>query len=155
MKVLVLAVALAAAAAPVLAGQAPAVRIVQPWSRATPAGAPAAAGYLTIANDGRAPDRLLGGSSPASAQLQIHEMTMDGGVMRMRPVAGGLVIPPGATVTLKPGGLHVMFIGLKRPLKAGERLPAVLRFERAGDVPVTFDVQPLGGSAPAHHGGGH
>jgi copper(I)-binding protein len=154
MKTLILALALVLAA-PVAAREAQGLRIVQPWSRATPPGAATAAGYMVIANEGAAPDRLLGGASPVSAQLQVHEMTMDGGIMRMRQVAGGLVVPAGGTVTLRPGGLHIMFIGLRQPLRAGERLPAVLRFERAGEVAVTFEVQALGGMPGAAHGGGH
>lgn len=129
------------------------LKISQPWSRATPPGATTGAGYLAITNPGKTPDRLVGGSTPVAAKLEIHEMSMTGGVMRMRPIAGGLVIGAGQTMTLKPGGYHLMLIGLKRPLKAGEQTPVTLTFERAGPVKTALDVQATGAgpAAPSHH----
>jgi copper(I)-binding protein len=118
-------------------------------------GAPAGAGYLTITNTGPSDDRLVGGSSPVSARLEIHEMSMSGGVMKMRPVTGGLVIPSGQTVTLRPGGYHIMLIGLKSPLRLDDRFTATLQFQKAGPVRVEFHVQTPPNGAGADHGMTH
>jgi copper(I)-binding protein len=126
--------------------------ISAPYSRATPQGASIAAGYLIIKNTGQTADRLIGGSSDAAAKLEVHEMSMDNGVMRMRPVQGGLEIKPGETVELKPQGLHIMFVGLKKPLKQGDHVKATLVFEKAGKVDVDFDVTGMGGPAPGTKG---
>jgi copper(I)-binding protein len=119
--------------------------IAGPWSRATPKGASIAAGYLTIKNTGTTADRLVGGSSDTAAKFEMHEMSMDNGVMKMRPLKDGLEIKPGESVELKPGGLHVMFVGLKKPLKQGDHIKATLVFEKAGKVDVDFDVTGMGG----------
>ena len=140
--------AAAASAAPLGAHDhdAGAIRITHPWVRATPPGAPTAAGYLTITNRGAIPDHLLGGSAPGVGSIEIHQMSMTGQIMRMRPIAGGMPIGPGQTVALTPGGeRHLMLIGPKHTLKAGDRVPATLRFEKAGDVKVTFVVEDLNG----------
>ena len=126
--------------------------IQHPWTRATPGGAQVAGGYLTVVNRGAAPDRLVGGSFAAAQSFGLHEMTVDGGVMRMRQT-GPLDIPPGASLTLAPSGKHIMFTGLKRGLKKGEALDGTLVFERAGTVAVRFTVEGLGAKAPA--GAGH
>src|SRR5262249_43076818 len=115
------------------------------WSRATPHGASVAAGYLTIKNTGTAADRLIGGASDAAAKFEVHEMSMDNGVMKRRPIQGGIEIKPGETVELKPQGLHIMFVGLKKPLKQGDHVKATLEFEKAGKVEVDFDVTGMGG----------
>jgi hypothetical protein len=122
--------------------------ISQPWSRATPAGAKVASGYLTIANKGTAPDRLLGGSSEAATKVDVHEMASNGGVMTMRALDDGLALAPGATVTLAPGGFHLMLSDVKKPLKQGDSLPITLKFEKAGDVAVTFNVMSVGAKGP-------
>jgi periplasmic copper chaperone A len=122
--------------------------IDHPWSRATPAGAKVAAGYMTIVNKGTTPDRLVGGSTSAAGRLEIHEMAMKDGVATMRPVTGGLPIEPGKTVTLAPGGYHLMLQDLKAPLKQGDKLQATLEFEKAGKVDVTLDVQTVGAQSP-------
>jgi len=127
------------------------LQVVHPWARATPNGAKIGGGYLKVVNNGTEPDRLVGGTSAVADRFEIHEMSMEGGVMRMRPLAGGLVIAPGATVELKPGGLHLMFVNLKQPLKAGERVKGTLVFEKAGTVEVEYKVEPMGG--PAAHSG--
>ena len=144
--------------APALAREHPAgaIRVADAWCPPTPPGAPTAAGYLTISNQGRGADRLLGGSSPLAAQVQLHSMTTQGQVMRMRPVTQGLAIAPGATTRIQPGGgLHLMLIGLKRPLKAGEHAAVTLDFARAGPVKVDFVVRPQGEAAPTMHMGPH
>lgn len=117
------------------------LRIGDPWIRATPNAAPTAAGYLTVTNRGRTADRLLGGSTPLAQAIEPHTVSMTGGVMRMRLAERGFEIAPGATLTLAPGGNHLMLIGPKHPLKAGERVPATLRFARAGPVKVGFAVR--------------
>jgi hypothetical protein len=132
------------------------MHISQPWSRATPKGASSGAGYMTITNKGTAPDRVSCVSSDAAAQCQIHTMTMDNGVMKMRPVEGGLEILPGQTITLKPGGFHMMLVDLKHPLEAGGTMKATLKFDHAGTVDVEYPVAAIGAPAPgsADAGGG-
>jgi periplasmic copper chaperone A len=126
--------------------------IVSPWTRATPGGAKVAGGYLKVTNNGAAADKLVGGTTDIAGRVEIHDMAMDGGVMRMRPLNAGLEIKPGQTVELSPGGYHVMFMELKRQLKQGETVKATLKFEKAGTVDVTFNVSAVGGaSAPHHH----
>ena len=125
--------------------------IRQAWSRATPKGAKAGGGYLTIENKGSAPDRLIGGSADFAGSVQIHEMSMDKGVMKMRPVDNGLTIDPGKTVKLTPGGYHLMIMDLKAPLKQGDKMPVTLEFEKAGKVTVSLDVEGVGAQGP---GGG-
>ena len=137
-----------------------ALKIHDPWSRATPKGAPVGGGYLTITNTGTTPDRLIGGSTAVSKGFEIHEMTMDKGVMKMRMMPNGVEIKPGETVTFKPSGYHLMFTGLKSQLTKGEHVDATLKFEKAGEVKVQFDVAGIGamsadGSKPAGEGGGH
>jgi copper(I)-binding protein len=132
------------------------MHVDSPWTRATPKGASSGAGYLTVTNNGTAPDRLSCASSDAAGSCQIHSMTVDGGVMKMRPVDGGLEIKPGETVTLKPGGYHVMFVDLKHPLEPGKAVETTLQFAKAGTVKVEFQVLPLGAAAPgANVGGGN
>ena len=126
--------------------------IEQPWSRATPAGAKVGAGYLAIKNTGQAPDRLVGGSTSAAGKVELHQMAMKDDVATMRPVAGGLPIEPGKTVTLTPGGYHLMFVDLKSPLKQGEKLTATLEFEKAGKVTVSLDVEGVGAQGPSSGG---
>jgi periplasmic copper chaperone A len=126
--------------------------ITQAWSRATPGGAKVGGGYLTIENKGTTPDRLIGGSTDAAGKVQVHEMSMNNGVMTMRPVEGGLVVEPGKTVKLTPGGFHLMLLDLKGPLKQGEKLPVTLEFEKAGKVSVMFDVGGIGAMGPAGAG---
>jgi periplasmic copper chaperone A len=123
------------------------LQISQPWTRATPKGAAVAGGYLRITNAGTTPDRLLGGSTDVAKRLEVHEMSMDGGVMKMRELKNGLDIPPGATVELKPNSYHIMMQGLSRPLAKGERVKASLTFEQAGKAEVEFAVEAIGASA--------
>ena len=131
------------------------IHISQPWARATPKGAITGAGYMTITNKGSAPDKVSCVSDDASAQCEIHSMTMEGGVMKMRPVVeGGLEIKPGESVMLKPGGYHVMFRELKHPLEQGAAVKATLKFEHAGTVEVDYPVLALGAAAPGAGGGG-
>ena len=125
--------------------------VEQPWSRATPVGAKVGGGYVRITNTGQEPDRLMGGSFPLASRVEVHEMRLEGDVMRMKPVEGGLEIKPGATVELRPGGHHLMFLDLKEPLKEGQTVRGTLLFEKAGAVPVEYEVRSLGAAAPAEH----
>ena len=126
--------------------------ITQAWSRATPGGAKIAGGYLTIENKGTAPDRLIGGSADVADKVQVHEMSMNDGVMKMRQLDKGLTIEPGKTVKLAPGGYHLMMMDLKSPLKQGDKVPVTLEFEKAGKVKLSLDVQGVGAQAPAGAG---
>jgi copper(I)-binding protein len=128
--------------------------IGHPWSRSTPPGADIGAGYLTIANEGAEPDRLVSATAEGAGRVQIHTMAEEGGVMTMRALPDGLEIPAGATVELAPGGNHLMLMDLAAPLKEGTRIPATLRFEKAGTLDIEFAVGPLGGE-PAGHGTHH
>jgi periplasmic copper chaperone A len=132
--------------------KAGALEIDSPWSRAIPKGASVAAGYVTIKNTGSTPDRLIGASTPVAGKIEIHEMTMDNGVMKMRPVVGGLEIAPGATVELKPNALHLMIMNVKRPIEKGEPFAASLTFEKAGTVNVEFMVEDIGATSPTAGG---
>lgn len=134
---------------PAASQSAGAITVSQAWARATPAHAPVAGGYLTITNTGSA-DRLIGGSTEIAAKLEVHEMTMANGVMRMRELDSGLAVPAFGSVDLKPGGYHLMFQGLKHGLKEGDHFEATLRFEKAGPVVVDFAVGSIAGmKAPA------
>jgi periplasmic copper chaperone A len=138
-------------AAPVRADDAKAgdLVITQAWSRATPNGAKTGGGYLTIENKGSTPDRLIGASADVAGKVEVHEMTMNEGVMKMRPLDKGLTIEPGKTVKLAPGGYHLMMEDLKSPLKQGDKVPVTLDFEKAGKVTVSLDVQGVGAQGPA------
>ena len=127
-----------------------ALEIGHPWARATPPTAPTGGGYLSVKNTGTEPDRLVSASSPAAGAVQVHDMKMDGNVMRMRELDGPLEIKPGETVTLAPGGMHLMMMGLKEPLKQGERVPLTLVFEKAGKIDVELAVEAMG-ATPQHH----
>lgn len=122
------------------------ITVEQPWARATPGGAKTGAVYMTLDNKSGTADRLTGVSSDVADKLQIHEMKVENGVMKMREIAGGLPIPAGGSVALKPGSYHVMLIGLKKPLTVGEKFPLTLTFEKAGNISVTVPVQAMGAS---------
>ena len=143
--------ALLAAPAPAQEIKAGDLVITQPWSRATPGGAKIAGGFVTIENKGAAPDRLISGAGDVAGKIEIHEMAMNNGVMTMRPLDKGLVIEPGKTVKLAPGGYHLMLMDLKNPLKQGDKVPLTLEFEKAGKVALSLDVQGVGAQAPAGH----
>jgi copper(I)-binding protein len=118
--------------------------VTSPWTRATPGGAKIAGGYLKITNNGTSADRFVGAKSDATDHVEIHEMSMSDGVMKMRPLPNGLAIKPGETVELKSGGYHLMFMDLKQPLKPGDSFKATLQFEKAGSLDVNFSVRALG-----------
>jgi periplasmic copper chaperone A len=124
------------------------VSIDEAWARATPPGATIAAGYLTIRNAGGA-DRLVSASSPAAEKVQTHVTIKDGDVSRMREVKG-YDVPANGTVELAPGGSHLMLVNIKAPLKEGDKVPLVLRFEKAGEVKTELAVRSLGATAHGH-----
>jgi copper(I)-binding protein len=137
--------------------------IVNPHARATPPGARSGGAFLAIENHGKDNDQLIRAVSPIAASTELHTMRMEGDVMRMRAVTS-IGIPAGSTMSLAPGGYHVMFIGLKKPLVAGDVVPLTLTFEKAGTIDVEATVAPLdtaaspppmrgmdrGASPPAH-----
>lgn len=152
LRILALAAALALAAckpADAHGYKAGDLTIGHPWSRPAAQGMNGA-GYLTIANGGTEADVLLAVESPAAQRVEIHEGSTAGGVMRMKALPGGLAIPAGARIELKPGGDHLMLIKLTAPLAADAKVPATLVFKRAGRVAVEFKVQRL---APEDHTG--
>jgi copper(I)-binding protein len=122
------------------------LEIGHPWARATPKGASVAGGYLKITNNGTEPDRLVGGSTSVAGRFEIHEMSMDNGVMRMRPLKDGLEIKPGQTVEFKPGSYHLMFLDLKQPIKEGDRVKGTLDFQKAGHIDVEYAAVGVGGT---------
>lgn len=119
------------------------------FMRATLPNAPVGGGYITITNKGAEPDRLVSATSPVAGEVQLHEMKMEGDVMKMTELPDGIPVPAGETVTLAPGGLHLMFMQLKAPLVEGKKVPVTLTFEKAGTVEVELDVQAVGAAAPA------
>jgi len=125
------------------------LEIDSPWSRAVPKGAKVAAGNMKIKNTGSEPDRLVGGSTPVAGGFMVHEMSMDNGVMKMRPLPSGLEIKPGETVELKPSSFHIMMTDLKQPIQQGKPFKATLMFEKAGNVDVDFAVAPAGATSAA------
>ncbi|MBR0659991.1 copper chaperone PCu(A)C [Roseomonas oryzicola] len=125
------------------------IAIGHPWSRAAGANA-TGAGFLTLRNTGTQPDRLVSASASVARAVELHTHVRDGDVMRMRPV-DAIPVAPGQTVELRPGGFHIMLIGLKEPLVQGTRVPLTLRFERAGEVRVELAVEAAGARGAAHH----
>lgn len=129
------------------------LKIDTPWTRATPGASKRGGGFMTITNTGSEADRLVTGSSSRAKKVEFHEMSMNDGVMVMRELDGGLEIPAGATVVLKPGGNHVMYMGIESPFKMGESVPTTLTFEKAGTIEVEFSVEKIGAKMPAmNHG---
>lgn len=148
----VLAGALFAASA-AQAQDAAGVRVDGAWARASAGAARNGAAYMTIRNDGKAADRLVAASSPAAGKVELHTHLKDGEVMRMRQVMT-VEIAPGTPAVMQPGGLHVMLLDLKAPLKDGERFPVTLNFEKAGSMTVTVEVRrtPPAGAGHGHSG---
>ncbi len=138
-----------AAAEPVTIGS---ITIDQAWSRATPKSAKVGAGYMTITNNGAEADRLVSAESEAADKVEIHQMTMKDGVMHMAPVDGGLEIKPGETVHLKPGGYHLMFMGLKAPFEEGRMVMATVTLQKAGAATVMLPVGAMGAKSMDHSG---
>ncbi len=150
----VLFVALAACGAP---REAPTqgsetLRVENAWAAPTPGGVDVSAGYLTLVNGTASEDALVAVSSPRAERVEVHEMTMQGGVMQMR-AAARLAIPAGESIELAPSGRHLMFYGVAAPFAEGETIPIRLSFEHAGDIDVSLPVRRPGASQTSH--GGH
>ena len=126
------------------------IEIKDAWARATPGGAQTGAAYLTLLSP--TGDRLTGVTSPAAEKAELHQMTNDGGIMKMREVTA-IDLPPGTSVSLKPGGLHVMLMGLKHPLQPGQSVPMTLQFEKSGTREVDVAVGKVGATGPETHSG--
>ncbi len=126
------------------------IQIARPWSRATPPGASTGAVYMALSTKGSGADRLVKAESAVAEKVELHTMRMEEGMMKMRPV-DAVELRPGAATELKPGGLHVMLLGIKRPLTEGERFPLTLHFEKAGKVEIRVEVAKAGAGAPGHH----
>jgi copper(I)-binding protein len=151
LRALGLATLIALAARPVIAQEFKSgdITIDRPWSRETPKGAQVAAGYLVIHNIGATPDKLIGGAADFAGKIEIHQMSMDHGIMRMRALTSGLEIPAHGEVKLAPKNYHIMFTNLKQPLKKGDSVKVTLTFEHAGSIPVVFEVGSVGETDPA------
>ena len=131
------------------AAESAGLRIEAPWARETAVGQPDGGGFMVIVNNNKAADQLVGASSPASGEVQLHTVLMENGVMRMRELPDGIAIPANGRVELKPRSLHIMFIKLGKPLKAGEKVPVTLKFRNAGEKTVMFDVRSVAGTMQA------
>lgn len=127
------------------------VTISDAWAAATMPGAQVGAAYLRLANTGASPVTFVSATSPASTSVEIHTMSMDGGVMRMRPVSGGVTIQPGQTVNLEPGGMHLMLMGLRQPLADGSTITLNLSFTGAKAQSVQVPVRSRAASGHHHH----
>jgi periplasmic copper chaperone A len=131
--------------------KAGALTINHPWARPNAGSAANGAAYLTIINGGADVDRLVEVASPAAAMVQLHTHLLEDGIMKMRHITG-IDIEPGAPIKLEPGGLHIMLIGLKAPLKEGDSFPLDLIFKRAGKVTVLVSVEVADfGMGDMHH----
>ena len=128
------------------------IEVRDAWAAPTPGGVEVAAGYVTIVNTTAGEDRLLSLASPRAERAEVHDMSMEDGVMRMRAVEGGLPIAAGETVQLAPGGRHLMFYGVTEPFVEGESIAVTLTFARAGEIAVTMPVR-RAAAPPADHGG--
>ncbi len=117
------------------------LKIEYPYARATAPGQKAAGGFMKIENKGAA-DQLIAASSPVAGEMQLHTMAMDGNVMKMREVKA-IDVPANGSVELKPGGLHLMFMDIKTPLRAGEAVPVKLKFQKAGEVEIKVPVRDM------------
>ncbi|MDQ7729511.1 copper chaperone PCu(A)C [Halomonas sp. SpR8] len=133
-------------------GQTSHMEIAQPWARATPPGAATGGGFVTITNSGEGSDTLVGATSSLTDRVEIHTMEMDGDVMRMQHLPGGVEIPAGETVTLAPGGLHLMFMGLSSPIEEGQPIAVTLEFQHAGSIEAELQVVPVGASPEGEDG---
>ncbi|MFN7102557.1 MAG: copper chaperone PCu(A)C [Pseudorhizobium sp.] len=123
------------------------------YTRAMLPGQPVGGGFVTIKNTGSEDDRLVSASSPAAGAVELHEMAMEGDVMRMRKLDDGIPLPAGETVELKSGGLHLMFMQVTTPFSEGDTVPVTLTFEKAGEIDLVLPVTAAGSSGHSHHTG--
>ena len=143
MSLLAVAFLAAFAQAAVAEDTKPTIEVTNAWARAMPKGAKTGAAYVTVVNKGTSDDQLVGASVPIAAEAQLHTTIDDNGVMKMRPVSA-IDVKPGASVTLKPGGMHLMLMGVKEPLAEGQSFPLTLTFAKAGKIETTVKVQKAG-----------
>jgi len=122
------------------------VRAEQPWARATAPRQKVGGAYVTLTSP--VDDRLIGASSPVAGRAEVHEMTMDGAVMRMREQTAGIALPAGEPVALAPGGYHIMLVDLQKPLVAGQVIAVQLRFQHAPPMDLEVKVAPIGAQGP-------
>ncbi len=128
-----------------------ALEVGHPWTRATPNGADVAGGFLKITNTGPVDDRLVSVTVEGIARVEIHEMKTENGVMSMRPLKDGLLIPAGTTVELKPGSYHIMMMGLSKRFIEGEMVKGIVTFEKAGSAEIGFKVEAVGANPSETH----
>jgi copper(I)-binding protein len=128
-----------------------ALEVSHPWARETPPGATTGAGFLAVKNTGTTDDRLVAVEIADAAKVEIHQSLTEDGVARMRPLENGVALPAGQETALKPGGIHLMIIGLKGGLAQGDRVPATLVFEKAGRLAIEISVEEMGYGAAAEH----
>ena len=126
------------------------IQISGPFLRAMVPGAKVGGGYVKLENAGSGVDRLVAAHSPAAKRVELHEMSMENDIMKMRQLKDGIELPVGGTVELKPGGLHLMFMDVVNPFKEGDHVPVTLEFEKAGKVDVTFNVGAAAASSMEH-----
>ena len=150
-KFFAFAAVLLLAGAAAAAAQTGSVEVKNAWARATPAKAENGAAYVSL--ESPTPDRLTGASTPVAKKAELHEMTMEGGIMRMRPLEG-IDLPAGQPVTLKPGAMHIMLLGLTQPLVPGQSFPLTLSFEKAGTREVAVSVEKVGAMGPGGQAAG-
>ena len=155
LRITLAALVAALLATPVLAHgfKAGDIEIGHPWSRATVEGVANGAVFLELGNEGKVADRLVSAVSPAAAKVELHTHIDDNGVMKMREI-NAIDLAPGSAIKLAPGGLHIMLLGLREPLRKGKAFPLTLTFEKAGAVTVEVEVQGAGDTAPSHDGKG-
>ncbi|MGE0699286.1 MAG: copper chaperone PCu(A)C [Hyphomicrobiaceae bacterium] len=149
-----LTVAMCAAAIAQQAAPAGKVVVESPWARATPGGAKVGGAFMQLSAPQGAADKLVGARTPIAGTVELHTHSSEGGVMRMRRI-DGIPLEAGAKVKLAPGGLHLMLMDLKQPLKAGESVDMTLVFEKAGEVEVKVPVLPVGSPGPKGSAAGH
>ncbi len=124
------------------------IEILHPWTRATPRGVKVSSGYLYINNHSNTPDRLISVSTNGVQTTEIHSMVVVNDIMNMEKMHNGIEIPGNGEISLKPGGNHIMFMGLLQPFKVGEKIGAKLTFEKAGTISIDFSVNALGDKSP-------
>jgi len=133
------------------ASNTPEISVMEPWSRPSPMAAGNGAVYMMLMNKGGQADTLVSVSSDIAEAVELHETKMEGDVMKMSPVQGGIEVPAGGSAELKPGGLHVMLINLKEELTPGQKIALTLNFENSDPIKVEAEVREMGESMDNEH----
>jgi len=139
----VLALLLVAACGPAPASDAPQIKVMEPWSPSALAAGNGAV-YMMLENDGGSADKLVSVESDAAEAVELHQTKMENDVMKMSPIQGGIEVPAGGSAELKPGGMHVMLINLKKELTPGEKIPLTLNFEKSGPIKIEAEIREMG-----------